>query len=293
MEKHSSVVNALADCVTIVEREGAKIVSVQHEKAQAEIALHGAHVISFKPQGQEDVIWLSEKADFSPEKAIRGGIPVCWPWFGRVAAPAHGFARTSEWALIEHRETEEGVIVCLGLEENEETLAVWPHAFQARLYVEVSEKLKVTLDVTNTDDKEWKFSGALHTYFNIADIRESVTTGMGAEYIDSLQEGKICQGGAELQLTDTVDRVYTQPEELIKISDPKNSRTIEIRNSGDNSAVIWNPWAEGAAGMGDMQDNGWETMLCVESTLHAKSIEEGKILAPEESYQLVTEISVG
>lgn len=292
MENYQPIVNALADCVTIVENDGAKIVRVAHAKATADIALHGAHVLSFKPAGQEDVIWLSEKADFSPEKAIRGGIPVCWPWFGRIAAPAHGFARTSEWALIEHRETEDGVIVCLGLEENEETLAVWPYAFQARLYVEVSDKLTVTLDVTNSDDKPWQFSGALHTYFNVADIRETVTTGMGAEYIDSLQDGKVCQGGAELQLTDTVDRVYTQPESLIEIRDAQNSRVIQVRNQGDNAAVIWNPWAEGAAGMGDMADSGYETMLCVESTLHANSLEEGKTLQPEESYQLITEISV-
>ncbi|WP_375750735.1 D-hexose-6-phosphate mutarotase [Vibrio sp. HN007] len=292
MENFNSVVNPLADCVTIVEREGAKIVRIAHEKAYAEVALHGAHVLSFKPTGQEEVIWLSEKADFSPEKAIRGGIPVCWPWFGRVAAPAHGFARTSEWYVVEHRENEDGVIVCLGLDESDETRAIWPNSFEARLYVEVSEKMKVTLEVTNTDDKEWKFSGALHTYFNVADIRDTITTGMGAEYADSLQGGKICQGGAELQLTDTIDRVYTKPEDVISIRDPKNERTIEVRNDGDNSAVIWNPWAEGAQGMGDMADNGYETMLCVESTLHANSIEEGKVLQPEESYQLITEISV-
>ena len=111
-------------------------------------------------------------------------------------------------------------------------------------------------------------------------------------FIDSLQNGQLIQDGAELQLTDTVDRVYTQPEPVIEVTDPKHNRVITIKNSGANSAVIWNPWAEGAESMGDMADNGYETMLCVESTWHAKSLEEGKALPPGESHQLVTEIAV-
>jgi glucose-6-phosphate 1-epimerase len=115
---------------------------------------------------------------------------------------------------------------------------------------------------------------------------------MGAEYIDSLQGGKICQGGAELVLTDTIDRVYTQPEAQILVTDKKLERTLSVENQGHNSAVLWNPWAEGAAGMGDMQDDGYLTMLCVESTLHAPSLEAGKTLQPGESHQLITTISV-
>jgi glucose-6-phosphate 1-epimerase len=285
-------VAVLSDNVTVIEKEGMPIIRVIHDKAEAGIALHGGHVLWFKPADQEDVIWLSEKALFDPAKAFRGGIPVCWPWFGTIASPSHGFARTSQWHLVEHRENEDGVIVCLGLEESEESLAIWPNAFQARLYVEVSDTLKVTLDVTNTDDKAWTFSGALHTYLNVADVRESVTTGMGGEFIDKLQDGKVTQGGAELQLTDTVDRVYTQPEAVIEITDPKHDRTLSITNDGHNCAVIWNPWEAGAKGMGDMADDGYNTMLCVESVWNAASLEEGKALQPGDSHQLVTEIAV-
>ncbi|KGY12885.1 aldose epimerase [Vibrio tubiashii] len=279
----------LSDNVTIVEVDQVKVVRVIHEKATAGIALHGGHVISFKPQGQEDLIWMSEQTIFDGKAALRGGIPVCWPWFGRIAAPAHGFARTSEWTLLEHRENEKGVIIELGLLPSEQTLAVWPHQFQAHLLVEIGDELKVTLDVTNTDDQSWTFSGALHTYLNVADIHTTKTTGMGAEYIDSLLEDKICQGGKELLLTDTIDRVYTRPETVINVDD--GTRTINIENQGHNSAVLWNPWAEGAKGMADMQDDGYKTMLCVESTLHAPSIEAGKTLQPGESHQLATTIS--
>ncbi|WP_210458943.1 D-hexose-6-phosphate mutarotase [Vibrio crassostreae] len=281
----------LSDNVTIVEHEGVKLVRVIHDKANAAISLFGGHVVSFQPQGQEDLIWMSQQAKFDGKTALRGGIPVCWPWFGRIAAPAHGFARSSEWQLVEHRESEAGVIVSLGLKPSEETLAVWPHQFDARLNVEIGEQLKVTLDVKNTDSQPWTFSGALHTYLNVADIHNTTTTGMGAEYIDSLQGSKICQGGDELVLTDTIDRVYTQPETQIFVADKKLDRTLTVENHGHNSAVLWNPWAEGATGMGDMQDDGYLTMLCVESTLHAPSLEAGKTLQPGENHQLITVIS--
>lgn len=281
----------LSDKVTIVEVDQVKVVRIIHEKATAGIALHGGHVISFKPQGQQDLIWMSEQAVFDGKAALRGGIPVCWPWFGRVAAPAHGFARNSEWTLLEHRENEHGVIVELGLLPSESTLAIWPHQFQAHLLVEVGDELKVTLDVTNTDDHPWTFSGALHSYLNVGDIEQVQTSGMGNEYIDSLQDGKVCQGGDVLQLTDTIDRVYTQPQTQITVQDPVLSRSIQVENQGHNSAVLWNPWAQGAQGMGDMQDDGYKTFLCVESSLHAASIEQGQTLQPGESHQLVTKIS--
>lgn len=279
----------LSDNVTIVEVDQVKVVRVIHEKATAGIALHGGHVISFKPEGQEDLIWMSEQAIFDGKAALRGGIPVCWPWFGRIAAPAHGFARNSEWTLLEHRENEHGVIIELGLMTSESTFSVWPHQFQAHLLVEISDELKVTLDVINTDEQPWTFSGALHTYLNVADIETAKTTGMGAEYIDSLLDNKVCQGGDELVLTDTIDRVYTKPESVINIAD--GTRTISVENQGHNSAVLWNPWAAGAESMGDMQDDGYKTFLCVESTLHAPSLEQGKTLQPGERHQLITKIS--
>ncbi|GAB2664899.1 D-hexose-6-phosphate mutarotase [Vibrio panuliri] len=281
----------LSDNVTIVEKDQVKIVRVIHEKATAGIALHGGHVVSYQPTGQQDLIWMSEKAIFDGKAALRGGIPVCWPWFGRIAVPAHGFARSSEWELVEHRENDQGVIVELALFPSEETHQIWPHMFDARLIVEVGDKLKVTLKVTNIDDEAWTFSGALHTYLNVGDITQAQTTGMGSEYIDSLLEDQVCQGGDTLVLTDTIDRVYTQPAAQIKVEDKVLDRTLTIENHGHNSAVLWNPWSQGAQGMTDMADNGYQTMLCVESTVHAPSIQHGVTLQPDQSYELATVIS--
>lgn len=293
MDLHSlPALTVLSDCVTVVEHDQVKIVRVIHDKATAGIALHGGHVVSFQPEGQPDLIWMSDAAVFDGKAALRGGIPVCWPWFGRLANPGHGFARTSEWQLIEHRENEHGVIVTLGLAHNDATMAIWPYHFSVRLHVEVSEQLTVSLEITNTDEKTWVFSGALHTYLNVADITQVTTTGMGSEYIDSLQDAKVCHGGETLVLTDTIDRVYTQPEAQVHVQDLVLQRTLIVENSGHNAAVLWNPWAQGAASLSDMTDEGYKTMLCVESTLHAPCLAAGKTLQPGEQHVLATTLSV-
>ncbi len=289
--KSLPTLTALSDSVTIVEKDNVKIVRVIHDKATAGIALFGAHVLSYTPAGKEDLIWMSSNTPFNGKAALRGGIPICWPWFGKIAEPGHGFARINEWKLAEHRENEDGVIVVLELEESAETLSIWPYKFKTRLYVEIGDALKVSLEVNNTDEKAWNFSGALHTYLNVGDIAQISTTGMGLEYIDKLQDSKICQGEETLVLTDTIDRVYTAPEAKITVTDPVLKRALVIENSGHNSAVLWNPWSQGATAMGDMPDDGYKTMFCVESTLHSPCISAGQVLQPNEQYLLTTTIS--
>ena len=286
---HLPTISVLSDNVTIAQLDDVKIVRVLHEKVEAAISLHGGHVLSFTPKGQNDFIWMSKDAIFNPDKAIRGGVPVCWPWFGRIANPAHGFARNSAWSLIEHRENEKGVIVVLGLQASNETKAIWPFEFEARLTVEISDELTITLDAKNTDDKAWNCSGALHTYLNVADIASTTITGMGESYIDGLQDGKISNGGDTLRINSAVDRVYTQPQETITVSDTQ--RVLSITNAGQNAAVIWNPWIEGAESMGDMNNDGYQTMVCVESTYHATSLDVAKVIQPNESFVLSTTIT--
>ncbi len=282
-----STVNALSDNVTACEYQGINIIRVIHPLAEAGISLHGGHLLWFKPQGEKDIIWLSEKAIFDQSKAVRGGIPICWPWFGQAGTPSHGFARTSQWSLLEHRENENGVIVSLALEDNEETYAIWPHKFKNVLTFEIGQELKVSLTSTNTDNQPWSYSGALHTYFDIANINDIDITGMGPNYLDSTQQGKACEGGTTLTFTSETDRVYTQPEATITINDKNNNREILVTNEGHNAAVIWNPWQALSISMGDMADNSFETMVCVESTIHQPSIE----LAPGQSHTLATTIS--
>lgn len=292
MDLHAlNTVAVLSDCVTIAELDQIKIVRIMHDKASAAISLHGGQVISFQPQGQADLLWMSPQAIFDGKTALRGGIPICWPWFGRIAAPAHGFARSQEWQLIEHRENEQGVIVMLGLPVTSESLALWPYQFELRLQVEIGASLKVTLHITNTDHQAWTFSGALHSYLQVGDIQQTETTGIGPTYMDSLQNNLICSSHAPLTLSDAIDRVYTQPEALVTIQDSQLNRKVMIENQGHNSAVVWNPWLQGAQAMADMNDEGYRHFLCVESTLHAPSLSAGKTLQPGQSHQLITHIS--
>jgi glucose-6-phosphate 1-epimerase len=145
--------------------------------------------------------------------------------------------------------------------------------------------------MTNTGDTAWNFSGALHSYLNIGDIEQLSTTGMGPEYIDKLQDSKLCQGENTLILTDTIDRVYTQPSDKIVVTDPVLKRQLTIQNAGHNSAVLWNPWQKGAASIGDMNEDSYKTMFCVESTLFAPHLAAGKALQPNESHTLSTVIA--
>jgi glucose-6-phosphate 1-epimerase len=283
-----STINALSDAVTICEFQGVKIVRVIHDTAEAGISLHGGHLIWFKPAGEQDVIWLSEKAEFDTTKAIRGGIPVCWPWFGKAATPSHGFARNSQWTLNEHRENNNGVIISLMLEDSESTREMWPHKFKNELVFEIGTELKVHLTSTNVDDHNWSYGGALHTYFTVADINTVEITDMGKDFSDSTQGGKTAEGNDTLTFTQEVDRVYTSPQDIITINDKNNTRQIAVKNQGHNAAVIWNPWQDLSISMSDMADNSFETMVCVESTIYGQGIE----LAPGQSHTLSTLISV-
>lgn len=283
-----STINALSDAVTVCEYQGVKIIRIIHPMVEAGISLHGGHLLWFKPAGEKDVIWLSENAEFDLTKAVRGGIPVCWPWFGKAGTPSHGFARTSEWTLSQHRENEHGVIVSLTLEDNQQTREIWPHKFHNQITFEMNAELKVSLSSTNTDTQPWSFGGALHTYFNIADINNVSITGMGHAYLDSTQAGKACQGSDVLTFSAETDRVYTQPQPTILIADKNNQRTIAVTNDGDNAAVIWNPWQQLSISMADMANNSFETMVCVESTIHTPTIE----LQPGQSHTLATRIAV-
>ncbi|PKF50192.1 D-hexose-6-phosphate mutarotase [Enterovibrio nigricans] len=271
----------LSDFVTVCELDGLKVIRVIHPKATAAVSLFGAHVLSFQPTGKEDAIWMSENADFSGNKAIRGGIPVCWPWFGKAAEPSHGFARSSTWTLKEHRESENGVIISLTLEDNAETREIWPHAFHAELLIEVSETLKVSLISTNTGKSAINVGGALHTYLNIGDVTETTVSALGNEYIEA---GERKPSSGTTGFDQEVDRIYTCADETVVVEDPAYQRRMTVTNTGNNAVVVWNPWEALSISMGDMADDSYQTMVCVESAVYDRSV----ILEPGDKHILTT-----
>ncbi|MDO6579808.1 D-hexose-6-phosphate mutarotase [Photobacterium sp. 2_MG-2023] len=278
----------LSEHISLCRLDGVDIIRILHPECQAAISLFGGHLLSFQPQGHEDLIWMSEAADFSGKSALRGGIPVCWPWFGKVASPSHGFARSSVWELESFNDQQSHVTVTLTLHDSPKSRAIWPYRFHNRLHFEFDKTLKVQLTSTNTDQRPWLMSGALHTYLAVGDIMQTKLSGLGNEYLDGLANQQRLPTNGVLQFDDAVDRVYCRAEDTIYLEDPALFRRLRMHNHGHDSAVVWNPWQSGAAGMADMTPDGYTTMLCVESALAGQGI----VLEPGQSHNLSTEICV-
>jgi glucose-6-phosphate 1-epimerase len=277
---------------------GLPAIQITTPVASAEIYLHGAHLTAFKPAGTEEVIFVSGKTHWESTKAIRGGIPICFPWFGPKAddpkAAMHGFARTNEWTVvaIEEKREEQGeaIQITLAFESSEATLALWPHAFHAEYRVTVGTSLHLELAVTNTGDVPFQFEEALHTYHRIGDVHRIRLSGLdGISYLDKVDAyAKKTQNG-DIAITGQTDRVYLETAGTITIHDAAFSRTIEVEKSSSNNTVVWNPWAEVAASMADMGNDEWPDFVCVE----AANVRDNAItLAPGEKHTMAVTIRV-
>jgi len=266
-------------------------IEIKNNQAEAKIALQGAHIFHYKAKNKPALLWLSETSFFKEGKAIRGGIPICFPWFGPhktdTSLPQHGFARTALWKVVVEEEIDKNSShIQLQLTSTEESLELWEHKFDVRLDIMVSSELTVTFTVTNTDTKSFEFTSALHSYFNVLDITNVSVEGLDkSTYIDSLSNKIAIQKG-NLSITEEVDRIYFNASKIIKLHDA--SETIVLKQQGSNSLVVWNPWIEKAKKMIDMPDDGYKSMLCLET---GNIGEDKKILQPNESHILEVLIS--
>jgi glucose-6-phosphate 1-epimerase len=262
--------------------------------ATATIALQGAHVMSWQPAGQQPVIWVSRLAKYAPGKSIRGGVPVCWPWFGphtsEAGFPGHGFARTVPWALVATKELPDGRIrLEFELTQTDATRAQWPHASTVRNIVTVGEELEVELATTNTGKAPFELGQALHTYFVVGDIRKATVAGLeGCEYLDKVGGGRKQQNGP-VTFTQETDRIYLGTHGCCGILDPVMDRTLLITSTGSRSTIVWNPWIEKAAKMGDFGPDGHWGMVCVET---ANAAEDVITLRAGETHRLTAQYRV-
>ncbi len=241
--------------------------------ATAEVYLQGAQVTSWRPAGHDDVLWLSGTSRFAAGSAIRGGVPLCFPWFGAHAtdpdAPSHGFARLSSWSLDEAREDGDDVVLVLSLADSPETRAsAWPHAFRASLRVTVGATLRLDLTVHNRDTRAVTLEEALHTYLRVSDVRQARVTGLErSRYLDKLGGPEPVPGtDGPVVLTGATDRIYLDPTGTTTVDDPAGGRRTTVHAQASGTTVLWNPWAERAAAMADVEDGGWTRMLCVETS---------------------------
>ncbi|OCR00256.1 D-hexose-6-phosphate mutarotase [Oscillatoriales cyanobacterium USR001] len=252
---------------------GFPMIHIDNGQAKALISVYSGQVLSFQPAAEStDLMFLSEKAYYATGKAIKGGVPICWPWFGPdpegLGRPSHGFVRNRLWNVINTGTTSDGATkVTLGLNDSEETRGMWPVAFELAIAITVSNTLTVELITRNLGDKAFPLTQAFHTYFQVGDINRVQVLGLeNTQYLDKVDGGvEKTQIGA-VTIAGEVDRIYLNvPNELV-IDDAALNRRIRIKSSGSKSAVVWNPWATISANMADLDDTDYQRLLCVETT---------------------------
>lgn len=264
---------------------GFEYIEVKNEAAEAKVALQGAHLFHYERVGEEPILWLSEVSDFELGKAIRGGVPICWPWFGfneDKTLPQHGFARTALWEFVGSDEVDANTtVLTLKLTNDEKTLQIWHYKFLLELKITISDKLILELKTTNLDDKSFKISQALHTYFSVSHISEVAIKGLDKKpYLDALTWKNEIQNG-DITFNQEVDRVYQEVDGEVVLGD--KNRTIYIKNNGSSSVVVWNPWIEKTLRMSAMKPNAYEYFVCIES---ANAFDDARVLKPKEVHIL-------
>lgn len=247
---------------------GLPVAHVSTPLANARIALYGAHVLSWQPVGQQPVIWLSRAAIFESGKPIRGGVPVCWPWFGALPdQPAHGFVRTRLWQLRHAALDADGQMALrLGICDDSATRALWDHAFDLEMTVTVGSTLHLALTTHNTGTSALDITQALHTYFCTGDITRTQVLGLdGCAYLDKVRGMASDQQNGVLHFEGEIDRIYVDTRAECRIDDPALGRSVLIAKSGSASTVVWNPWSEREKSFVDMAAGEYQQMLCVET----------------------------
>ena len=272
----------LTDSTTIKTRQKIQILHINNAFAHAEISLFGGHILSFKPKhDNRERLWVSPNALFDSSKAIRGGIPICWPWFGEhtsnTKAAAHGYVRTQAWQVISSEETDTGTTITLkpqtskgdGFEGNTQLI----------LAVHVGQQLKIQLRTINLGDTPLIYNCALHSYFVISDIKQCELLGLSEQYSDKTRGYQIFDIPIAYRFSEETDRIHLEQPKTLTITDDKNK--TDVQSSGHDSIVVWNPWKEKSISMQDMSDDGYLTMLCVET-----AITQGQEVAPKAMHTL-------
>ena len=241
---------------------GLTVAKITTKWSTAEIYLNGAHVTSFQKNGEPPLLFLSKESLFTPGKAIRGGVPIIFPWFGgREGHQAHGFARTTEWSLEETSKQADGTVTLrFLLPEN-----LFP--CRVEYHVTVGAELTLALTVTNPTDEPVSCEECLHTYFTVGSIDEVSVSGLkGGRYIDQL-DGNVVKTESEETVTfdAELDRIYLDTPAVLEILDASLKRKIILETTGCHSAVVWNPWIDKSQRMADFGNEEYREMVCVES----------------------------
>ncbi|MXJ81705.1 D-hexose-6-phosphate mutarotase [Klebsiella michiganensis] len=259
------VIEQLTPVLSRRQLDDLELIVVDHPQVKASVALQGAHLLSWKPAGEEEVLWLSGNTPFKNGVALRGGVPICWPWFGPSAQqglPSHGFARNLPWALKGHDEDDTGVVLTFALKSSDATRQYWPHEFTLLARFKLCKTCEIELEAHG----EFETTSALHTYFNVGDIAAVKVSGLGDRYIDKVKNAEegVLSNGTET-FPDRTDRVYLNAETCSVIHDDALNRNIDVTHHHNSNVVAWNPGPALSVSMGDMPDDGYKTFVCVET----------------------------
>ncbi len=261
---------------------------VSNKFAEANICLYGAHITSYKPRNSKDILWMSPDTPFEEGKAIRGGIPVCFPWFGPhktdSGMPQHGFGRLMYWNMAETAVLPQGeTLVRLKLSSSDQTKAYWPYDFDAEMNIVIGNELKLTLKVINTCDNQFDYSCALHTYYKLSAIEEMTIDGLeGTRFHIHLQPGDYIQETPKMEIHQAETRHYHDTEATCIINDPGFARKIRVAKSGSKITTVWNPWKEACSTIGDLPNDAYNYFVCIEAV---NSFEDTISLYPGESHE--------
>jgi glucose-6-phosphate 1-epimerase len=286
---------AIAGLAQVVPDEGGNaIIRITTPHCSGTMHVHGAQVTSWKPAGAEEVIFVSTRARYSEGQAIRGGIPICFPWFrGKAddpAAPAHGFVRTKNWRLETIKSENNNVVVTMATESDDTTKKWWPEDFRLQLRATFGVALELALTATNTGAAQFRYEEALHTYYHVGDIHQARIKGLDqATYLDNTDANKEKKQNGDVAITAATDSAYTNNESALELIDPVLHRRIHIAKQNSRTTVIWNPWEVAANKMSDMGADEWKKMLCAEG---ANILGNAVMLYPGEHHTTTVSMTV-
>jgi glucose-6-phosphate 1-epimerase len=276
---------------------GFPVIAISNSQAKAAISVYAGQVLQFQPTGaSHPVMFLSDSAYYQAGKAIKGGVPICWPWFGPdpegKGRASHGFVRDRPWNVMGTSTLPDGrTQVLLGLVDTAETQAIWPQSFDLTIAITVGTTLQIELITRNTGDTAFNITQALHTYFTVGDINQVKVTGLeGTEYLDKVDGGQTKTQDGAVTVAGEVDRVYLNVPASLTIDDAALSRKINIASTGSKTAIVWNPWSEIAAKMADLGDTDYQKLICVETANAANEVIE---VAAGGEYRMGATIGLG
>ncbi|MCP5305857.1 MAG: D-hexose-6-phosphate mutarotase [Chromatiaceae bacterium] len=251
---------------------GLPVVRIRNRSAEALVSLYGGQVLAFRSaEAQADLLFLSERAHYQAGKAIKGGIPICWPWFGDDpegrGRGAHGFARNRLWSVVDVRQLESGETrLDLRLTGDADSRPLWSHDFELELRITVGPSLALLLVTRNTGAQPFIVTQALHTYFAVGDIDQVSVHGLdGQHFLDKVRGFARAQQSGPVRFDREVDRIYLQTAGPLQIDDASLQRRILIEALGSQTAVVWNPWQAVARASADLADDAYRHFVCVET----------------------------